>query len=276
MVIRVPDTLNVDNSEKYNVSIRLWPDGLSFSGYIPSERNSFFSEAVTFDRETPPVEALKAFFFDNECLSYVYHSLLVVFVSGRYTLAPDSIFNEKNKELLFSCCFRPSRENPKVLSQPLKPFGASLLFEVDNASYEFLMRSLINPQFIHFLSPMLSAWHKRSVACYPKQMYAFIHDSLLEIACFEQGEILFVNTFDYETENDLIYFLLYVCKQLALNQLEDSIVFCGDKTVCRKVMPVINNYMVHVDFLPSDLKHYHTAPGKEVHADVATLVECGL
>ena len=34
MTLRVTDTLTADNSEKYEVSIRLWPGGLSFSGYV--------------------------------------------------------------------------------------------------------------------------------------------------------------------------------------------------------------------------------------------------
>jgi hypothetical protein len=275
MMIRVPDTLNAANSESYHVSIRLWPDGLSFSGYIPSERESFFSETVTFDRKTPLTESLKEIFFNSECLSCLYRSLYVISVSGKYTLVPDSVFNEKNKELLFSYCFQHGG-NSRVLSQPLKPFGSFLLFGMDNGAYEFLMRSLVNPRFIHFLSPMLTAWRKQSVASHPRQLYAVIHDSMLDLVCFEQGEILFINSFGYETENDIIYFILYACKQLSINQLEDSISFCGDKIMCRKVMPVIRTYMVHVDILSPEIGQYRVATDREVPVDVVTLVECGL
>jgi hypothetical protein len=275
MVIRVPDTLNVHNSENYNVSIRLWPDGLSFSGYILSERDSFFTETVAFDKDVPPVESLKEIFFDNECLSYLYRSLYVISVSGKYTLVPDSVFIEKNKESLFSFCFRTD-ENPRVLFQPLKQFGSSLLYSMDNEVYEFMMRSLVNPQFIHFLSPMLSAWRKRSLACYPKQIYAVIHDAMLDIVCFAQGELLFLNSFCYETESDIVYYIMYVCKQLSLNQLEDYVSFCGDRMMCRKVLAVVKNYMAHVDIVSPEIKQYRVALDQVVHIDVITLVECGL
>lgn len=274
-MIRVPDTLDVNNSENYDVSIRLWPDGLSFSGYIPSERDSFFTDTVAFNKDVPLVESLKEIFFNNECLSYIYRSLHVIFVSGKYTLVPDSVFIEKNKEALFHFCFQADKDS-KVLFQPLKQFGSFLLYSMDNEVYEFMIRSLVNPQFIHFLSPMLSVWRKQSIACYPKRIYVVIHDAMLDIVCFVQGEMLFVNSFSYETESDIVYFIMYVCKQLSLNQFEDYVSFCGDKMMCRKVMSVVRNYIAHVDIVSPKIKQYQVALDRDVHVDVITLVECGL
>jgi hypothetical protein len=275
MMIRVPDMLNVNNAESYHVSIRLWPDGLSFSGYILTERDSFFTETVAFDKRVPLVESLKEIFFNNECLSYIYRSLYVIAVSRKYTLVPDSVFIEKNKELLFSFCFQTD-ESSRVLSQPLKPFGSFLLYSMDNEVYEFMMRSLVNPRFIHFLSPMLSEWRKQSVACYPKQLYVVIHDEMLDIVCFAQGEMLFVNSFCYETESDIVYFMMYVCKQLSLNQLEDYVSFCGDKMMCRKIVSVVKNYIAHVDIVSPKIKQYQVEFDRDVPVDVITLIECGL
>jgi hypothetical protein len=276
MIIRVPDTLlNVTNSEKYNVSIRLWPDGLSFSGYIPSEKDSFFSETVSLDPEVSLVQSLKDIFFENACLSYVYNALHVISVSDKYTLVPDSVFSEKDKNQLFSYCF-PVDKDSKVLAQPLTDFYSSLLFCMDNETYEFMVRSLIDPHFIHFLSPMLVDWRKKSLGCYPKQIYIVIQDTMLHIVCFEQGELLFMNSFGYETGNDIIYFIMYVCKQLSVNQLEDPVFFYGDKAICRKVLPVIKNYMEQVDFVTPKIREYQVAVDQDLFMDIVTWVECGL
>ena len=69
---------------------------------------------------------------------------------------------------------------------------------------------------------------------------------------------------------------MYVCKQLSVNQLEDKIFFCGDKMMCRKIMPVIRNYMEQVDFLSPRIKKYQVGIDQELFLDVVTLVECGL
>ncbi|MDR2915393.1 MAG: DUF3822 family protein [Tannerella sp.] len=275
MTIRVPNTLTADNSDKYEVSIRLLPDGLSFSGYLPLEKDSFFTETILFDRDLSMVQSLKDVFFNNPCLSYIYKSLYVICVSGKYTLVPDSVFSEKDKKMLFSFCHQED-ESLKILVQPLKILNSSLLFGFDRESYEFLVRSLTNPQFIHSLSPLLILWQKKSLTCYPKQMYVVVHDCTMDVLCLERGELLFVNSFDYETDNDIIYYIMYICKQLGFNQLEDCLSFCGDKGRCQSAMSVINKYVRQSEYLQPKMKDYQVAVDQDLYMDIVALMECGL
>ena len=275
MAICVPDTLTIDNSEKYEVSIRLWPGGLSFSGCIPMDKNSFFSETVFFGDDMSIEQSLKNIFFDNQSLSYVYHSLYVICTSRKYTLVPDNVLSEKDKELLFSFCHKADKAD-KILVQSLTGLNSSLLFGINNEIYEFFVRSLINPRFIHSLSPLLIAWQKNSFVCYPKQVYVVIHNDSFDIICFERGEMLFVNSYDHETDKDIVYYIMYVCKQLGVNQLEDSIYFCGNKIKCQSVMSVVKKYIKQIDFLSPELKKYNAKAGQNVFMDVVTLTECGL
>ena len=275
MTICVPDTLTVDNSERYKVSIRLWPGGLSFSGYIPMEKDSFFAEEVLFDSGVPVVQSLKGVFFENHSFSYSYKSFHVICASEKYTLVPDSVFSEKDKELLFSFCHKADKTK-KILVQPIKGLNASLLFGVEHEVYEFLMRSLINPQFIHSLSPMIVSWQKNSFTCYPKQVYVIVRTDTFDVVCFERGELLFANTFDCETDKDIVYYIMYVCRQLGINQLEDCIKFCGNDTKCRSVMSVVGKYIKQIEYFTPDVKNYQILSNKNASMDVVTLMECGL
>jgi hypothetical protein len=275
MTIRVPDTLTADNSEKYEVSIRLWPGGLSFSGYIPKEKDSFFSEKVLFDSDEPMSLSLKNTFFDNQCFMYLYKSFYVICASEKYTLAPENVFSEKDKSLLFSLCHQHD-ETGKILVQQLSNLQSFLLFNIDNEAYEFLVRSLVNPIFIHSLSPLLLSWQKNSLTSYPKQIHTFIHNNLMDIACFEHGEMLLVNSFNCENENDIVYYIMYACKQLEINQLEDSICFHGDEAKCLFALTVVKNYIRNADYSPSLMRKYSVAVGKDVFMDVVTLAECAL
>jgi hypothetical protein len=49
MAVSIPDTLTVNTSERYILSIRIHPDGFSFSAAIPSKSNSFFYHEIEFD-----------------------------------------------------------------------------------------------------------------------------------------------------------------------------------------------------------------------------------
>ena len=59
MNFRVSGTLTAHNSEKYRMSIRLSPGGLSFVGHIPLQPKSFFYRSVELDRSRPYAHALQ-------------------------------------------------------------------------------------------------------------------------------------------------------------------------------------------------------------------------
>ena len=255
MTIHVPDTLNAVTAENYHVSIRLCPDGLSFSGYTPDDKGSFFTETVTLKRDVPMIQSLKDIFFNSPCMSYVYRSLYVINVSEKYTIAPEGLFSGKEKDELFSFCFQEEK-GVKVLVQPLTAIHAFLIYAMDSEVYEFLMRSLVNPVFMHFLSKLLLAWHKKSLTCYQKQLYVMLHPSFFDLVCFERGELLFLNAFHHKTDADIIYSLMYVCRQIGMNQLEDQLYFCGDQKKSQSVMTTIENYIRHTCYLPLQIDKY--------------------
>ncbi|MDR3251058.1 MAG: DUF3822 family protein [Tannerella sp.] len=275
MAIRVPDTLTTDNSEKYEVSIRLSSGGLSFSGYIKGERGSFFYETASFDGDVNMIQSLKNIFFDNICLSYIYKSVYVVCPSGKYTLTPDSVYVEKNKDLLFKFCHKEDKSK-KIIAQPLNDLSSTLIFEVDTEVYEFLARSLVSPQFVHSLSPMLLAWQKESLAIFSKQMYVAVYDNYFDVVCFMRDELLFVNSFDYETGNDIIYYVMYVCKRLDINQFDDCLHFYGNKTVCQEAMSMVRSYIGRLDYVEPAVVSYKAPLNANCFMDIVTLTECGL
>lgn len=105
MTISIPDTLTAYNSGKYVLSIRLRSDGLSFSGYSPSENESFFYRNVEFDRMKPYITSLKEFFFEHEFLTYTYKRTNLVCVTSQYTMMPEELFTDKQKDGLLSFTF---------------------------------------------------------------------------------------------------------------------------------------------------------------------------
>jgi len=273
----IPDKLTADNSEKYKVSIRLMPDGISFWGYIPSEKDSFFMETFHYDHTSPTVESLKNIIFNHPAFSYIYQSFYVICVSGKYTMASDHVFVEKEKERFFFFC-HPKDKTLKTLVQPVKELNASILFGIEKEIYAFLQRSLSNPQFIYSLSPLLVAWYKKSLHIFPKLMHVVLNKASIDVLCVEQGNLLFVNSFYYDNNNtnDIIYYIMYICKQTGFNQLEDYLTISGNNEDCRKVLSIIDKYVKQTVYLPSTLHGYQVAYDQELTLDMIALVECGV
>ena len=271
----IPDKLTADYSENYKVSIRLMPDGLSFFGYIPAEKDSFFMEKFFFNQELSTVDALKNIIFTNACFSYTYRSFHVICVSEKYTMVADHVFVEQEKDRLFTFCHQKDK-SLKVFAQPLKTLNTFILFGIDEDVYAFLLRSLANPVFVHSLSPLLNAWHKKSLAVSCKLMHVVLRESVMDVLCIEQGDLLFLNSYDFDGDNDVLYYIMYICKQTGFNQLEDYLTISGEQSRCQSAVSVINKYIKRVDYLQPVLEGYRVALNDELPLDVIALIECGL
>jgi len=271
----IPDKLTADISEKYKVSIRLMPDGISFWGYIPSEKDSFFMESIPFDNNLTMLEALKNAIFEFPCFSFIYQSLHVVCVGEKYTMVPDHVFVEEDKDVLFDFCF-PKNHSQKVIIQPVSALNAFILFNMDEDIYAFLVRSLLNPQFIHSLSPLLITWQRKSLHVFSKLMHVAIHSRSIDVFCMDQGNLLFVNSYHYTNVNDVIYYIMYICKQTGFDQLEDSLTISGKQDLCREVLSVVKKYVKKSNSLQQKLTDYQNTSSHEPTIDMITLMECGL
>lgn len=244
MAISIPDTLNTGNSEKYILSIRLWSGGLSFSVYNPSEKGSFFYREHVFERKDAFLENFKNFFFENEVFGFPFKRTNIVCVSSPYTLVPEAFFEGKPAARFMD--FNFSAPATRTLVNTLKHVEAKVLFGLDEELYEFCCRSLLEPHFIHSLSPLLSYWKKISSASLLKQMYIHVHAGQLDMVCLKQGKLLFVNTFRYEHMNDILYYILYVWKELDMEQLADQLRVFACPDIRIKLMSVLRKYIRYV------------------------------
>ena len=244
MAINLSDKLTADHSENYIMSIRLRSGGLSFSAYSPSVSESFFYRDVEFDRTKPYVSSLKECFFENDFLTWFYKQVNVVCVTSQYTLVPAAVFQEKQKAELLAFTF--SSPEGRCLSNELKDEPAELVFGVDEDVYEFCSRSLVNPRFVHHVGPLLSLWKKQSRARLPRQLYVVLHRRRMDVACYAQGNLLFVNSFEYEHTDDILYYILYVWKQAGLDQEKDQLLLAGKSSSRMRVLERLRTYLRHV------------------------------
>lgn len=245
MTISVSDTLTADNSGKYILSIRLRSGGLSFSGYSPSINESLFYKEVEFDRTKPYISSLKEFFFENEFLTYTYKWVHIVSVSSRYTLVPEEFFQEKDKERLYSLVFSPSRD--RCLNVKLKDEQTELLFGIDEEVYEFCSRTVINPHFTHHMAPLLALWKKQSKSRLPRQLFVMLRQKEMEVACYEHGSLLLVNSFEFNQPDDILYYILYVWKQTGLDQQKDQLQIAGETVLRNTIVGTLRTYLQYIE-----------------------------
>lgn len=270
----IPSIFDISNSEKYIMSIRLKPDGLSFSGYDPLRRGSFFYKEFNFQKSLQLYsENVKEFFFRNELLVVPYKKVNIIHVSSQYTLVPEEVSPEGNPSLFLN--FNFSSPVQKALATSVAGKNVSIVFGIDEEVHEFCLRTFVNPSFAHYLSPLLTYWSKPNLSGLKKQMYVNVHEKMLDIICVEQESLLFVNTFAFEHLNDILYYILYVWKQLEMDQLSDNLFLCGISDMQNHLLGILRKYVQNSSLLeiPSEVFLW----GEDIgHApiDLITLLLC--
>lgn len=223
MTISIPDTLTADSSERYTMSIRLWSGGLSFSGHVVSTDSSFFYREVPFDRGVPYISSLKECFFANECLSWPYKQLSIICTSPHYLVVPTALFpsdTERQQAWMRKAFVQPESA---CLSEPLSDKRATLLYDCEETVLAFCLRSFQNPRFTHYLAPLSAYWRAQSKEALYRCMYVWIEGERMDVACFEQERLLLVNTFTVHQPEEMLYYLLYVWRQMSFNAQVDAL-----------------------------------------------------
>jgi len=244
MTISIPDTLTVDNSGKYIVSIRLRSDGFSFSGYIPSSPGSFFSREIEFEKGESFIESLKETFFANDFFAWMYKQVRIITETNRYTLVPKTLYNEKRKQEFLDFTL----SDPGAFCVENGQEDKVLLYSVDNEIYEFCSRSFIDPHFYSHIMPQMILWEQDSIKRNSVvQMYVASHEKMIDVCCFRQGDLLMVNSFDVNQSEDALYYILYVWKQLGLSQEKDLIFIHGKPDVSNRMIELLRTYLRNVN-----------------------------
>jgi hypothetical protein len=268
----LPEALTADRSGKYKVSIRLWPDGLSFAGCIPAEKESFFYKEIGLVRTGSYVQALKEAFFAHPFFAYPYKWTYVVCANCPYTLVPDNVFVEKQKDQLMAFTF--TLPEAKTLHESLDGLDAKILFGIQAEVYEFCTRSLIRPQYTHAITPLLTQWWQQNQGCYATQLYVALHEDTMDAACYKKGVLRFVNSFVFECVTDIVYYILYVWQQMGMEQENDQLLLLAPQAMYLKVKEILQNYVAQMAPLP--LLQANGRGGEAAPADITALFGCEL
>ncbi|MDR0795855.1 MAG: DUF3822 family protein [Tannerella sp.] len=268
MNLRVPDTLTAGNSEEYIVSIRLRPGGLSFTGLIPSKKESFFHTEIAIDPTKPSIREIKDIFFAHPFFAYSFRQTFVVWVNRQYTLIPASVFVESQKEQLMSFVFSSPEE--KILHERLDEFDSEILYGIQPEVHKFFSRSLLRVSFVHTVSPLLKQWRRQSLIAFPKQLFVAIHEDTMDAACFYRDNLLFSNSFQVDDAADMIYYIMYIWKQTEMDQQNDKLFLHAHASTYQTLKDTIQSYIMQVEFVQS------VWPGTalEVPPDILALFTC--
>jgi hypothetical protein len=129
--------------------------------------------------------------------------------------------------------------------------GITFCFTPDNELAMHLERAFPNASVKHTgaVSMQLLFSHHALKNC---NLFLNIHDGFIELAAKNKNDLLFYNIFNYGTNEDVLYYLLFMMEQFALDPLVVKLGIAGQRPVDDELMQQIKKYIRQVVFCAPD------------------------
>ena len=213
----LPDFIDLAQSEKYSLSIRLAPNGFSFLIFLTSDKSVYYYNKREYSNSLSVSENIKKIFFESSLFTHPFNSIIVSIVSPRYTMIPESFFDKEMVVDLFNFNFHG--EHGKVMHNSIDS-DIEIVFDMEKEIYSFLHRSLWNPKFTSLMSQLIP-FCKSYGEIKRKRFFIFLEEDISTIICFDGDTLLSANSFIDLEEDDITYNIVNIWDKHQFDQNED-------------------------------------------------------
>lgn len=212
---------DIDTSSKdfYRLSIQISLNGLSFCILDTVQNVVVSSDRVTFHRELTPYQTLKELqqLFEKHAIPTAHFAEVIVIHRNKlFSLVPKSLFHvdELANYLKF---------NARILANDHIAYDELEEHEVVNVYVPFVnINNYIYELFgaftyKHHGTVLVQSLLSEHLGAKEPIVYVHVFEKEIDITVISNKKLLFFNNFEYETQEDFLYYLLFTLEQLQLD-----------------------------------------------------------
>lgn len=156
----------------------------------------------------------------------------ILMISSPIQLIPQEEYSangdEFDAETMYGSVMTGHKGEEKII-RPMPTFDAVGVFTINSDLHMVVtdncpnveVRNVMYPVWQHLYSRYYQSGQRR-------KLFAYFHDKMVDVCQFEQGRVRFANSFDATHAHDALYYILFVWKQLGMNQEEDDLFVIGE------------------------------------------------
>ena len=274
--------MNVTNqpiigSGKQRLTIRLSRNSLSFAAFVvnPEAENPIVYEPYVVKSGISMAANLRDAFKGAELPAMGINKARVL-VDVPVLMTPVELFDEHTMAEEYHHAY-PQTEQLTVLYNVLPDLNAVAVFAMNRDLKMVIDDRFEDVQYIAALTPVWRHLHGRSFTGQHGKLYAYFHDSKVDIFAYRQNRFKFCNQYDTNRAHDALYFLLYVWKLLVLNAESDELHIVGNIPEQEWLVGELKKYLQKV-YVINPSADFNRAPATQVKGmafDLMTLFTKG-
>jgi len=246
---------NIDKLLNKILSIQVSLNGLSFC-ILNTESNSLTHYSnIKFDKVLSPNDVLyqlKTHLSTNKVLQQDFEKVHLIHENELSTLVPKPLFNEDHLADYL-------KFNNKILSNDYITHDELAQNDIVNVYVpyvninNFLYDAYGTFEFNHFTTLLLNTIFLIHKGKKETTMYINISENHFEIIVMNGTKLILYNTFEYQTKEDFIYYILFTAEQLELNPENFPLVLVGNISENDNLYNMAYTYIRHVSIHDTEL-----------------------
>jgi hypothetical protein len=177
----------------------------------------------------------------SELLTATYRNVIIGLPATGLTLVPKSLFSEDH--VADFARFLDVQENEKVFAQGLDDQN-HIIYKTPGQ-----LVSAVEKFGLQHTVYTAQGWIKAILRSHPSDssLYLQVGNDTVQFLYFSLGSLRFYNTFDFKTEDELVYFTSFVADELNLKPLQTTLVLSGDIAVDDKNMKRLSDFYPKIE-----------------------------
>jgi len=220
------ETLDINSTENYELSIQVSPDGFSFC-LLDTIRNKFVLIRSFEPEENKYFNAvkIKELLNKDDFLTRQYKKVNLVMPSPKFTLVPAPLFDPGKKDEYFTFNHITDK-NSTIIANKLSDPDSFLVFSVSKSIYDLITSIYSGIYPYHHIKPLFNHISHSRKSVHGNYIHIHVERDFFNLIIFNYNILKFCNTFNYRNISDILYFVLNVFKNMDIKQ-EETIYFSG-------------------------------------------------
>jgi len=245
----VDRSFNKDHSVNYHLSIQTDRNGLSYCIRNGRHKEFILFRKYRFDHvylESDLVGQVISVLDKDEILRLPFLEVHFMGYIQQNTLVPARYFSSDH--LMDYMDFNAgSASDGELFSNNIHVLDVYNVFSLSRALVSVITLHFKKVEFSSQASPFLWNVSNQSGSLNNTAMYVGLNAGFFDVAVTGDGKLLLYNTFQYVNETDLLYYVLYVCKQLSLKTNDLPLILSGEMSSRLVYSEMLKQYLPATD-----------------------------
>jgi len=242
---------NLTSTNK-SLSIQFSLDGFSFCIRDISSKEIISFTSYEFDRTlaTPELllEKVSSIFIDDKTLQSDFKEINVIHQNNLSTIVPSEYFDPKELKNYLGYNIK-TLANDYITHDDFTKLDAKNIYIPFVNLNNYLFQNFGSFEYKHHSTILIDKLLDHSKHNLHQVFYVNVYKNHINIIITQGDKLILYNSFDYQTEVDFIYYILFVAEQLEMNPDEFPLVFLGDIDNESTYYDITYKYVRNVDFI---------------------------